>query len=334
MAFGWLIALAGCVSYGVAGRWRASSLGFRITVRDPRRPLLAAAILGLALVLTQPGLRAAIARRSTLLFYLAAAVGLWWLTLGPSATFAGVPLRWPSPVRTAGDGSRLRRPPRARALVHAGRPLPVGGGKPGLRESAARAALASRSPDSHVRADCRRRLGAEAPARARPCPVAGHGHARFGQAAAATAGCTAAAGAGCDVSGRPRAAATGEWVQRALPARASDSRSRHRDVQTSRCSMARALVSRSTSCSIARATSGGGSSGGWATRAQSWRGGRVGGACTNCPRHHPGQCRDYPGGKHALSPRRPASTPISRRASWMTASIRAGTQPGRGQGRP
>ena len=120
MAFGWLIALAGCVSYGVAGRWRTSSLGFRITVRDPRRPLLAAAILGLALVLTQPGLRAAIARRSTLLFYLAAAVGLWWLTLGPSATFAGIPLRWPSPyalLATVPGFAGLRVPARLFMLV-------------------------------------------------------------------------------------------------------------------------------------------------------------------------------------------------------------------------
>ena len=178
MAFGWLIALAGCVSYGVAGRWtgviarlphyrarpqaaapRGGDTGPRACTDTTRPARCHRAPLDAAL-LPGRGSRPVVAHA------------------GPQRDVAGVPLRWPSPSHTAGDGSRLRRPPRARALVHAGRPLPVGGGKPGLRESAARAAVASRSPDSHVRADCRRRLGAEAPARARPCPVAGHGHAQ------------------------------------------------------------------------------------------------------------------------------------------------------------
>jgi hypothetical protein len=93
----WMLAIAGCVSYGVLGRWRASWLGIGFSIRDPMRPLWVAVLLGAVLIVTRPGLRAAIARRSPLLFYLSAAGVLWCCTLGPRPTFAGTALGWDSP---------------------------------------------------------------------------------------------------------------------------------------------------------------------------------------------------------------------------------------------
>jgi hypothetical protein len=83
--------------YGVHGRWRVDVLGFRVSMLNPRRPFLAAAVAGTVLAVTWPGLRAAWRRRSPLLFYTGAAGALFLLALGPTPTVAGTPLGWPGP---------------------------------------------------------------------------------------------------------------------------------------------------------------------------------------------------------------------------------------------
>ena len=97
LAAGFLLALGACVSYGVWGGWRHRWAGIDVSMREPTRPLAVAVALGLALAMTRPGLRAAIERRSALLFYVGAAVVLWSCALGPSPTIAGQATGWPSP---------------------------------------------------------------------------------------------------------------------------------------------------------------------------------------------------------------------------------------------
>ena len=232
--------------------------------------------------LTQPGLRAAIARRSTLLFYLAAAVGLWWLTLGPSATFAGVPLRWPSPyalLATVPGFAGLRVPARlfmlvvlclsaAASLAYARVPL-----APRWRPAVLTVTFALTVADGWVL----RLPLVPAPA---PWPaMVTHGSAR-----------PLLQLPGAPRQPEPVAMYRAALVQRPLvngysghfpPAQAIlvhavgmydltvlDGPSAREPLDI--------LLDRSRDFR-------GGSSGGWATRAQSWRGGRVGGACTTAP---------------------------------------------------
>jgi hypothetical protein len=98
-----LVATALPVAYG---GWRLTLGGVRlISIASADKPLALALAAGVALMVSLPGPRAAIRRRSPLAFYLLAAFVMWILALGPEPTFMD------RPVLTQGPYAWLMRLP-------------------------------------------------------------------------------------------------------------------------------------------------------------------------------------------------------------------------------
>jgi hypothetical protein len=71
------------------GPWRVDLFGFRVSMTRPAKPLfIAAFLIGVAL-LSDPRLRDAWRRRSTLFFYVVAAIAMFVFALGPVARALG-----------------------------------------------------------------------------------------------------------------------------------------------------------------------------------------------------------------------------------------------------
>ena len=90
------LALAGVVAT-VAGPFGLSLGPLRLSVSNLYKPFSVAAMLGLAAALTLPRVRAAWTTRSTFAFYVLATLGLWVLTLGPTARFLGERILYKAP---------------------------------------------------------------------------------------------------------------------------------------------------------------------------------------------------------------------------------------------
>lgn len=87
---------------GYAALWeplRTSVLGISISLSTPSKPLSMALLGMLVAASTTPAIRAAVAARSTLLFYAASALLMFLLCLGPEPTLNGSPILYGTPYR-------------------------------------------------------------------------------------------------------------------------------------------------------------------------------------------------------------------------------------------